>query len=1142
MPWIALLLFLSAFSAATSAANDPRLPGEDFTAFSYQAPVAGYPGYVQHGISWRPERYRLYTLETMENADTLDSGPWVPVATAYGTSAAADRIMRADLFTVAPPPPTSGPPPAAPPAPAAQRFALISLWRTSNNPAAPALWAQWTSPSGTVYNKQVASTPASLPTQTYVSASLEGTATPAGQTMPVHFSFFIMLSKDVGAVPTPATGTILDPVENALWSAFTAALPGLSAAAAPGTVTPAPPAAGVRRKYWRVKESSDTDGDGLPDQTEVEQYGTSPFNNDTDGDGVQDADEISRGLNPRLRDTDADGLTDGAELAAGTDPLRLDTDYDGIKDSIDGVPAANGTPNPNGSIQGTGPLKFDLPKLSLTLRWRDSSITATGNGPFSANNNSRPYKVVTTLSKSGDQADAKPVTTSPQVETFITAFPSPTGTALVSDNWGPAYSIYPVTPAATAAITNKTILRAEYSETRTWTANGPTVTTHQRDIVVGLVADRPMPVTWYVKYKIWRYTRSDTPANYAAAKGGLWSIPAAEESTGILTIDKNATVATGEMFAGGQPAFNPAAAGLADPTQAQGSLNQEIVLVAELAGGGAPVTVEDPDADGVPTQAEGYTGTRHDSAYSASFGVTDGDFLTPNLYAGYDWAPASRDVRYYYNASDPLALGAGAAKYLKLDMDRPPEHSDKTVGNALDLGATLQSRISTDLSLPASFSKAPPMSRESVHNPEPRDARAFMRYELGSATTTGGQPQSACGDQQRVWSRLAANPTAAYDRTFLRVTKVFSPSPIADIIKVEPFTFSYTTASNLSSNKADLLAELPATTNTSSPGTWVVDESLASVEFQRDEDEADGKWQLAKGQLVKALPGQKINLRLNPNTLPAGLTVADYQWVLPSTVFKDFEADQSHGKLTPLQAADKAQAEVHFYFADSGSKSIVLKCKINAKAFEFTLPMVIEKPATTFFPMQGVTKFDSMQTPTKIGLFAGALMLGGMDFIGKVSVPAGWPEGKWHWLQLTTTGRTYVPTSGVPLHWSLNGQKVLDTNYPYNPPPFGGHPGVTGGYATNTQQLTTDAPFILLAGLQATTIMDYFEMFIMFLPDGKASRYVPTLSVQWTWGGSATLTGAAWSLTSPNQTMGTAVETAVHPEWTTNAALGTRIP
>lgn len=51
--------------------------------------------------------------------------------------------------------------------------------------------------------------------------------------------------------------------------------------------------------------------------------------NDADSDGILDADEKAQGLNPAEYDTDGDGLSDKAELEQyKTDPKKADTDGD----------------------------------------------------------------------------------------------------------------------------------------------------------------------------------------------------------------------------------------------------------------------------------------------------------------------------------------------------------------------------------------------------------------------------------------------------------------------------------------------------------------------------------------------------------------------------------------------------------------------------------------------------------------------------------------------------------------------------------------------------------------------------------------------------------------------------------------------
>ena len=306
---------------------------------------------------------------------------------------------------------------------------------------------------------------------------------------------------------------------------------------------------------------------------------------------------------------------------------------------------------------------------------------------------------------------------------------------------------------------------------------------------------------------------------------------------------------------------------------------------------------------------------------------------------------------------------------------------------------------------------------------------------------------------------------------------------------------------------------------------------LLPVEFERDEDVADGNWQVMTGQLAKALPGQKINLRINTKTLPASVAISDFDWVLPNKVFQEYAADQKTGKLTEIPDADRKTAEMHCYFADSGRKRFTVNCKINGAPAVFSTTINIEKPTTTFTANIGVTKIN------------GSLLIltdpfgssHGISFTGKVTVPAGWPKGKWRWVQLLTPMDTKVDTEGNTKTFSLNGTKCLDTTYPYKP---------TGGlidwYETNIEKTDTDTPQQGLLGFKSVDIKESFQMFIMFLPDGKESRYVPTKSVIWSWGGLAKLSdGGEWSLTSPIQFLDKETDNANHPQWSDNIRQGT---
>jgi hypothetical protein len=88
--------------------------------------------------------------------------------------------------------------------------------------------------------------------------------------------------------------------------------------------------------------NSDTDGDGMPDNWEVE-YGFDPVvddaSEDADLDGLSNLEEYQQGTDPNEPDTDGDGLPDLWEVENGLDPLTDDTsedlDGDGFSNALE---------------------------------------------------------------------------------------------------------------------------------------------------------------------------------------------------------------------------------------------------------------------------------------------------------------------------------------------------------------------------------------------------------------------------------------------------------------------------------------------------------------------------------------------------------------------------------------------------------------------------------------------------------------------------------------------------------------------------------------------------------------------------------------------------------------------------------------
>ncbi|MBU2945544.1 Ig-like domain-containing protein [Zobellia uliginosa] len=117
--------------------------------------------------------------------------------------------------------------------------------------------------------------------------------------------------------------------------------------------------------------AADCDGDNVTNGTE-DTFGTDPYNIDTDGDGVQD-DVDNDPLDPcdpaqapgyssydasnaiwAAADCDNDGVTNGTEVTNSTDPYSTDTDGDGVPDDIDSDPL-----DPCDPVQAAGYIGYD---------------------------------------------------------------------------------------------------------------------------------------------------------------------------------------------------------------------------------------------------------------------------------------------------------------------------------------------------------------------------------------------------------------------------------------------------------------------------------------------------------------------------------------------------------------------------------------------------------------------------------------------------------------------------------------------------------------------------------------------------------------------------------------------------------------
>ena len=304
-------------------------------------------------------------------------------------------------------------------------------------------------------------------------------------------------------------------------------------------------------------------------------------------------------------------------------------------------------------------------------------------------------------------------------------------------------------------------------------------------------------------------------------------------------------------------------------------------------------------------------------------------------------------------------------------------------------------------------------------------------------------------------------------------------------------------------------------------------DSSSPAEIKRDEDQIDGNWQSVAGELARALPGQKINLRLE---LASGPAPTDLQWILPSKVFKDYTANAANGELIPIGTNDLNQEVVSFYWADSGTKVVKVKYKHEGVPGESEVTIEVAKPTTS------LTATGSETTVGTIDNSPGPyLYVLGVNFTGTVSVPAQFGVGKWAFMQLVTMNCSAKADSSQddPSVRQDGGTYYDGISYPY----AGEVP-----FDTGTTHGAEDLPnFPLRTNYRQYAVHFPFTMYLMFTPPGSASKPVPLVKLPWSWEDAAIYDPEAdplspWKKDPLNGVqVETSSETSAHPTWTDSA-------
>lgn len=296
--------------------------------------------------------------------------------------------------------------------------------------------------------------------------------------------------------------------------------------------------------------------------------------------------------------------------------------------------------------------------------------------------------------------------------------------------------------------------------------------------------------------------------------------------------------------------------------------------------------------------------------------------------------------------------------------------------------------------------------------------------------------------------------------------------------------------------------------------------------------------------------GERVTLRVRSKT--TGATISNPQWTIPGNIVKKYEDDASTAVVTPVQASDRTQATVEFYWIDKGngrSVSVTCACSLSGTTVNKSASVTFDVAAPTLDKFDSSTDavgFDDPAAPARIQF--GLAGKSGIKWKWKVTVPAG-VDG---WVKDVQTIRTITKreAGGKKQVWTVPGTKVpptdtqLDTTNPYSQPgdfhATKGFPQKVMAGASYLDDYTSDGPGGPLGGTVSKSYDDHFSYYIMYKPDTADAIWVPVAVARWYWKGQAKLVGGNWTLPvheAPSNPSGSA--TTEFPVYSSNVSNNT---
>ena len=307
--------------------------------------------------------------------------------------------------------------------------------------------------------------------------------------------------------------------------------------------------------------------------------------------------------------------------------------------------------------------------------------------------------------------------------------------------------------------------------------------------------------------------------------------------------------------------------------------------------------------------------------------------------------------------------------------------------------------------------------------------------------------------------------------------------------------------------------------------TFTAEYNLAPVDIKRDTPGKQRKvtWESIEGVVAKALPGQKINLKLD---LPYGITATDYQWTITGGNFADYDPQvpPQGAHVTALQSSDFTGPEMHFYWSQSGTQTVHMNCLVGGTPQYFTKTIEVVAPVCTFEATQKKFEITSVYQYSNY-----------IRWKAKVDkLPTDFPDGgKWIFVQNVCVTDHLSPPSGPVGKWNKHdGQWCLDAFPSYTLINYGNLSGKNDGEENHNSDPPTGPANNDVGNEQFD---QQFRTYVMFKSNESCARWVPLKVINWGMGFKSSIStwhNRTFSDVYPpaDQTL-TGTETHTLPEW-----------